>query len=126
MQKIKYLGKGKFGDIYEGPKGANAERFMYKIRSGEIRSAFYHDSIGSDIDLVWGNEKGGYVKIIKKHPEVLGKIQDIFDKSKVTSVSPNRVRLESDQYRSAISLNWYGEPKKWVLTSFDKTLPKTK
>lgn len=126
MQKTNYLGTGEFGDIYEGPKGAEAEVFMLENKSGEIRNAFYHESIGSDIDLVWGDEKGGYAKIVKKHPEVIGKIQDIFNRSKVTSISPNRVRLESDQYRSAISLNWYGKPKKWVLTSFDKTLPKTK
>ena len=51
MQNVNYLGTGEFGKIYEGPKGAAAEVFMLENKSGEIRNAFHHKSIGDDIDL---------------------------------------------------------------------------
>ena len=125
MQNIKYLGVGEFGEIYEGLKGAEAEDFMLKNKSGEIRNAFYYKSIGS-IDLFWGNENVGYAKIVRKHPEVLGKIQEILDQCDVISISPNRVKLSSKQFDASVSLNWYGKDKKWILTAYDKTLTITK
>jgi len=125
MKNIKYLGKGEFGDIYEGPKGKEAEDFMLKNKFGEIRNAFYYKSIGG-IDLFWGNENAGYAKIAKKHPEVLGKIQEILDGCDVVSISPNRIKLSSEQFDATISLNWYGKAKKWLITTYDKTLCETK
>ncbi len=125
MQNIKYLGVGEFGDIYEGPKGAGAEIFMLENKSGEIRNAFYYKSIGS-IDLFWGDENTGYAKIVKKHPEVIGKIQEILDQCDVVSISPNRIKLSSEQFDATVSLNWYGKAKKWLLTAYDKTLFETK
>jgi hypothetical protein len=76
MQKIKYLGKGEFGDVYEGPKGPAAEAFLFERKSGEIRNAFHHKVIGGSIDLFWGNKTVGYCKIVKKHPEVVGRVQE--------------------------------------------------
>lgn len=105
MQNIKYLGVGE---------------------SGEIRNAFHHNSVGSDIDLFWGNKNAGYAKIVSKHPEVIGKIQEILDKSKVYSISPNRIKLTSGKYNSVIGLNWLGKSKKWIITSYEEILPKTK
>lgn len=125
MQKNKYLGVGEFGGIYEGLKGAEAEAFILKNKSGEVRNAFYYKSIGG-IDLFWGDENVGYLKIMTKHPEVIGKIQDVLDESEVVSISPNRINLESKQFRSVIRLDWNGKVKNWLLTSFDKTLGKTK
>ncbi len=126
MQSVQYIGKGEFGDIYEGPKGAEAESFMLESKSGEVRNAFYHKSIGGDIDLFWGNKNAGYAKIVSKHPEVIGKIQEILDRSRVYSVSPNRIKLTSGKYNSIIGLSWFGKSKKWVITSYEDMLSETK
>ncbi len=98
MKNINYLGVGEFGKIYEGPKGSGAEVFMLENKSGEIINTFHHEAIGNNIDLFWGDEKAGYAKIVSKHPEVVGKIQEILNSSRVISVTSNRINLESDQF----------------------------
>jgi hypothetical protein len=42
---------------------------------------------------------------------------------RVVSRSDNRIRLESDTHFAAVSLNWRGDPKTWLLTAYEKKDP---
>ena len=66
---IKPIGKGVFGNIYDQFKGKFKEAisFLKQIKEGEAIAAIHHKDIG-DISIVWGNEKAGLEKILRKHP----------------------------------------------------------
>lgn len=123
---------GAFGKIYtefyHDAQGAIAK--LKSEKSGEAEAALHHPDIG-DIDLVWGEEgtsekkhEDGYglAKIIKKHPEVVDELQNIIREMKVNTKRSggNRTRLESLDHEAAVSLNWRGIEKKWLLTAYSK------
>ena len=58
--KIHPIAKGHFGNIYNQFKGRVKEAFelITKAKEGDLLGVFHRDSYG-DIDLVWGDEKGG-------------------------------------------------------------------
>ena len=120
--EIKPIGRGVFGDIYDQFKGKAkaAIDFLSRLHDGEAIGALHHKDVG-DISLVWGNEKAGLQKIIKKHPEVLGNIQDIIDGMHIVQTSENRIKLESDSHFAVISRDWKGEAHTpWLLTAYEK------
>ena len=59
-------------------------------------------------------------KILGKHTESFENIIDTFQKSKVISRSPNRIRLikEGGEDITMIRLDWNGKEKKWLLTQY--------
>ena len=67
-EEITPIGKGVFGNIYDQFKGKVKEAFAFlrKHKSGDMLGVFHRDEIG-DIDLVWGDKKGGLLHIISKH-----------------------------------------------------------
>ena len=113
---------GAFGTIYTQFKG-KAKEAIYWLKSkkeGEAAGALHHHSIG-DISLVWGDEKTGLAKIVKKHPEVLDNLQDIIDGMEIVQESDNRIKLESDTHFAVVSKEYKGEPReKWLLTAYEK------
>lgn len=118
----KSVGKGAFGEIYDGFKGKwkAAIEFLKKKQSGEAVAALHHHTIG-DISLVWGDKKMGLSKILTKHPEVVDNLQDIIDGMEVVLESENRIKLESPTHFAVISKEYLGEPReKWLLTAFEK------
>ena len=120
--EIKPIGRGVFGNIYDQFKGKAkaAIDFLSRLHDGEAIGALHHKDVG-DISLVWGNEKAGLQKIIKKHPEVLGNIQDIIDGMHIVQTSENRIKLESDSHFAVISRDWKGEAHTpWLLTAYEK------
>ncbi|WP_372473025.1 hypothetical protein AB4865_09495 [Capnocytophaga sp. ARDL2] len=127
FDSIEPVGKGAFGNIYDQFKGKvkQAIDFLLHKKEGEALSALNHKEVG-DIDLVWGKEGTGksngfgLAKIAKYHPEVLNNLQDILDDMVVVSRTENRIRLESKTHEAAISLEYYGENKKWLLTAYEK------
>lgn len=93
------------------------------MRDGEAVAALRHREVG-DIDLVWG-EPGtgpadgfGLAKIARLHPEVLDDLQGILDGLPVISRSDNRVRFSDGEHFAAVSLNFRGTEKVWLLTAF--------
>lgn len=105
-----------------------AVQALMELKDGDAVGALYHPDVG-DIDLIYGNEgtpeKGfidgyGLAKIAKKHPEVLGGLQEILSDMQVRKRSTNRVILESDTHKAAVSLNWLEREKKWLLSAYEK------
>lgn len=121
-EEIKPVGKGFFGDIYDQFRGKAKEaiNFLMSRKEGEAIGALYHKDIG-DIDLVWGNEKAGLMKIARKHPEMLEDLQSKLDAMDVVSSSDNRIILESPIDRAVVSKNVFDEKdKQWLLTAYEK------
>ena len=121
------IGEGDFGPIYNPFKGnaKGAVVQLSKIRNGEATAALHHKDIG-DIDIVWGNEGTGHsdgfglAKLLKYHPEVVDKLQEIIDEMSVVSRSENRINLESEKYKAGVRLTWNEKKKTWLLTLFEK------
>ncbi|GFE61920.1 JAB domain-containing protein [Geobacter sp. AOG2] len=123
-------GVSSFGPVWRDLKhdALRAVERLAKYRTGEAIAALHHPEVG-DIDLVWGKEGSlekeyedgfGFAKIRIKHPEVAGDLQNILDTTSVVSRGKNRIRLESDQHRAVVRLDWDGEGKQWLLTEFEK------
>ncbi len=121
---------GPFGEVLTQYRhnAKAAIRALMERKDGEAVGALYHPDVG-DIDLIYGSEgtpeKGfidgyGLAKIAKKHPEVLENLQDILDDMQVRKRSANRVILESESHKAAVSLNWLEREKKWLLSAYEK------
>ena len=121
-EEIKPIGKGVFGNIYDQLKGKakSAINFLRKIKSGEAVGALHHNEVG-DISLVWGNDKAGLKKILRKHPEVVGNLQEILNDMHIAVSSENRIVLESNTHKAVVS-KMLGEEKtpQWLLTAYEK------
>ena len=124
---------GPFGpvltDFHHNAQGAI--KALSEMKDGEAIGALHHPDIG-DIDLPWGVEgnpkkdyEGGYglAKIAAKHPEVIEHLQEILSSMKVNKKrsSPSRIRLESADHEAAVSLDWYGQKKTWLITEYEMT-----
>ncbi len=119
---IKPVGQGFFGNIYDQFRGRakDAIDFLMNRKEGEAIGALHHPQVG-DIDLVWGNDKAGLMKIAKKHPEMLDDLQGKVDNMEVISSSDNRIILESPTDRAVVSKNVFDEEgKQWLLTAYEK------
>ncbi len=68
VEKLKPIGKGSFGDVYNQFQGNAQEAFAFlkEKRSGDVLGVFRRDGVG-DIDVVWGDKGGGLSHIIDKH-----------------------------------------------------------
>ena len=120
---------GPFGPVFTGyegdPEGAIAR--LIAERAGEAVGVLAHPEVPDRIDIVWGdpgdgrpNTGYGLAKIALRHEEVLGDLQGRLSAAKVVSRSDNRIRLQSDRDDFAISRNWKGEPKTWLLTAYER------
>ena len=121
-QEPQPIGKGMFGNIYNQFKGKAKEaiNFLKKLGSGEAVAALHHKEVG-DISLVWGNDKAGLKKILRKHPEVVDNLQGILDGMHVVQSSENRIILESDTHKAVVSREFDGTPREqWLLTAYEK------
>lgn len=68
VEKLKPIGKGSFGDVYNQFQGNAQEAFAFlkEKRSGDVLGVFRRDGVGN-IDVVWGDKGGGLSHIIDKH-----------------------------------------------------------
>lgn len=68
VEKLKPIGKGAFGDVYNQFQGDAQEAFAFlkEKRSGDVLGVFRRDGVGN-IDVVWGDKGGGLSHIIDKH-----------------------------------------------------------
>ena len=113
---------GWFGPVYtqfEG-KANEAESYLRETTEGVAKGALTYPGI-EPIDLVWGDMKAGYMKIVIKHPEVVGKLQEILDGTTITSKSDNRIVFESDTHKMVVSRMKGSLPTdNWLLTAYEK------
>ncbi|AOG22566.1 PLxRFG domain-containing protein [Acidovorax sp. RAC01] len=120
---------GPFGPILTQYRGdaQGAIKALTELQDGEAVAALNHPDVG-DIDLVWGEEgtgnKDGFglAKLQKFHPEVLDDLQGFLStlaKDPKRS-GKNRVRLVSEGGEAAVSLDWKGDRKVWLLTAYEK------
>lgn len=120
-------GFGDFGPVFTQFKGdaQGAIKILSELQDGEAAGALHHKEIG-DIDLVWGNagtgksDGFGFAKLVKFHPEVVERLQEILDDMRIVKRSENRINLESATHKAAVRLTWNKEKKKWLLTAFEK------
>ena len=137
----KPIGKGVFGNIYDQFKGKVKEAFdfLMKQKSGDLLGVFHRDGVG-DIDLVWGDDKGGLKHIIKRHIEeqsdfkdvndVQQTIADVIKNGNVVKENQDKINFEHNGYRVSVRKNIRDskgnvvENKNWVVTAFDKSKPK--
>ncbi|EOC4999623.1 PBECR2 nuclease fold domain-containing protein, partial [Campylobacter upsaliensis] len=124
-----------YAEFYRDGKGAvekllkEAEDFKQRGEKGEFKGqvagAFYKEGLG-EIDLVWGeagsgkSDGFGLAKIVKYHPEVIDKLDDIIANTSIVKESDNRYHLENENYKLAIRKDFEGEKTNWLLTAFEK------
>ncbi len=111
-----------FGPVYtqfEG-KANEAEAHLRETTEGVAKGALVYPGV-APIDLVWGDMNAGYMKIVIKHPEVVGKLQDILSATTITSQSDNRIVFESDTHKMVVSRMKGQQPTdNWLLTAYEK------
>ena len=119
--KVKEIWEWEFGKIYEWVKWADAEQFLIQQKWGEVRWAYSYKN--EPVDLIRGEFDGkkGYwlKKIAEKHPEVIGKIQDLLDTLPLMELRGERIILWNNTSKVVLSLNRKGEEKRWIVTAFD-------
>ncbi|EAH7597457.1 hypothetical protein EOE16_05400, partial [Campylobacter upsaliensis] len=124
-----------YAEFYRDGKGAvekllkEAEDFKQRGEKGEFKGqvagAFYKEGLG-EIDLVWGeagsgkSDGFGLAKIVKYHPEVIDKLDNIIANTSIVKESDNRYHLENENYKLAIRKDFEGEKTNWLLTAFEK------
>ena len=93
-----------YGPVYtqfEG-KAVEAEAHLRETKEGVAKGVLIYPGV-APIDLVWGDMNAGYMKIVAKHPEVVGKLQDILSATTIKSQSDNRIVFESDTHKMVVS-----------------------
>ena len=111
-----------FGPVYtefQG-KGSEAEAYLREMCEGVAKGALTYPGM-TPIDLAWGDNKAGYMKIVIKHPEVVGRLQELLDQCKITNQSENRIILQSDTHKFIVSKMKGSTPTdNWLLTAYHK------
>lgn len=128
---------GPHGPVYRQFQGKpeDAIAWLKEQKNGEAIGALHHPAVG-DIDLLWGkagrpghpdDDGYGLAHIIAKHGNEfdIGKLQNILDDMAPVAkqARPDRMELESPKYHATVRLNWDGAAKRWLLTTFDRTVP---
>ena len=111
-----------FGTVYTGfeGRGNEAEALLKETCEGVVKGALTYPGL-SPIDLVWGDRKAGYMKILIKHPEVAGKLQELLNETTITNQSENRVVLESITHKFVVSKMKGSTPTdNWLLTAYEE------
>lgn len=131
------IGKGMFGNIYDQFRGRLKEAFdfLIKRKSGDLLGVFHRDGFG-DIDLVWGDKRGGAEHIIDKHvgegksfateEEAFTEIDRIIKTGKKDFENGDKVVFKDGNKIVTVRKNWRENGKKiadknWVLSAYDKT-----
>ena len=100
--------------------GNEAEAYLREMCEGVAKGTLTYPGI-SPIDLAWGNKKVGYMKIIAKHPEVVGKLQELLNQCEITNQSENRIVLESGTHKFIVSkMKGLTPTDNWLLTAYEK------
>ena len=129
------IGENSWGKIFQWVRGrvVEAANFLKKAQNGYLKGVFYRKELG-DIDLFWGNDKGGLAHIIDKHvikhsdfasvEDAVSVIDNVISTGEITTQPNGRIAFVKDGKRVVIERTLEGN---WVVTAFDETLkPKEK
>ena len=131
----KPIGKGVFGNIYDQFKGKIKEAldFIMEHKDGDLLGVFHRSDVG-DIDLVWGDDKGGFAHIINKHvgegksfanaEDAIRDIDNIIKNGDIDFENGDKIVFIKDGKKVTIRKNIREKGKKiadknWVLTAYD-------
>ena len=132
----KPIGVGVFGNIYDQFKGKAKEAFDFLVthQSGDLLGVFYREGFG-DIDLVWGDDGGGFKHILNKHigenrsfpsiEEAVNEIGNLISNGDQVFESVDKVVFRIETKLVTIRRNFRKDGKKiadqnWVLTAYDE------
>ena len=136
VEKLKPIGKGAFGDVYNQFQGNAQEAFAFlkEKRSGDILGVFRRDDVGN-IDVVWGDKGGGLSHIIDKHvgeeksfssvDEAAKVIDDIIKTGDKAFENGDKIVFKKGSKLVTIRKNVRENGKKiadknWILTAYDE------
>lgn len=120
------IGRGRFGNVYDVFRGKvrDAVNFLFKKRGGEAKGVFHRDELG-EIDLIWGDNKGGLQHIINKHvieqsdfdsvDAAIERISDIIGNGEIMDYD-DRILIVKDGYRVVLART---EDGRFILTAYD-------
>lgn len=126
---IKPTGNGQFGDEFDQFKGnaEDAAMFLVTKKGGVAKGVFHRDDVG-DIDLAWGNPRGGLEHIIEKHiityadfdsvESAMGQISDVIKDGKISLQRNGNYAVEKNGVRVILSKAQDGH---FVVTAYDNT-----
>lgn len=120
-----------FGVAYTGVKGKDAVDKLLKERQGHVKAAFHRKEIG-DIDLVWGDEKGGLAHVIQRRDymrsigtgnisgvDMVKKIPDIVENGEFGVDALGRISIAHEKYKVAVNLNFDGAKLNWIVSAME-------
>ena len=136
IEELKPIGIGVFGEIYDQFKGKAKEAFDFLIehQCGDLLGVFHRDEFG-DIDLVWGDDGGGFKHIFLKHigenksfqnTEVaVNEITNLINKGTMVFENIDKAVFQTGNKLVTIRKNFREKGKKiadknWVLTAYDE------
>lgn len=126
-QEPQPIGKNKWSNIYQWAKGKLKEAFQFlqDKQSGYLKGVFNHPEIG-EIDLIWGDNKGGLKHILQKHlieaddfnsiNDVIETIQRVISSGTITRQGTN-ISLDKDNNRVILAQSPEGT---WIVTGYPK------
>ena len=136
VEKLKPIGKGAFGDVYNQfqRNAQEAFAFLKEKRSGDVLGVFSRDGVG-DIDVVWGDKGGGLSHIIDKHvgegksflsvDEAAKVIDSIIKTGDKDFENGDKIVFKKESKLVTIRKNVRDKGKKiadknWILTAYDE------
>ena len=114
-----------FSDVDAGDWSAVVAR-LQAARDGEVPQALLHPDVPEGIDVVWGRPEGvgqqgfGLAKLVQVRPEIVAPLPDLIFGMRVVERSPDRITLQSQQYRAVVVRQFEGQRKTWLLTSYER------
>ncbi|MDR2625036.1 MAG: hypothetical protein LBC37_01740, partial [Zoogloeaceae bacterium] len=109
-----------FTEYRNDPEGAIKR--LLEEKTGEARAVVTREGLG-EIDLIYGNEKGGLRHIAENHPEILPRLPAILREGELKEIPGNRKRyLITDKTTpevAVIALDYNGSKKTWVVTAYE-------
>ncbi|MCL1883747.1 MAG: hypothetical protein FWF81_08355 [Defluviitaleaceae bacterium] len=114
-----------FGKEFIDVSGQAAIDRLIHEKCGHVKSAFYREGIGH-IDLLWGNDKYGLQKIIKRRnsegfdgESFLSEINNVIRNGRVKLQKNGRFLLSQGDKRVVISPHFDNQSKMFVFTAFE-------
>jgi hypothetical protein len=116
------------GPVVEGlqDRWREALDWMLRAGTGDIRGVLSHPDVPGRIDLIWGTEKGGLLHIARHHPEILRDLPERLSRMRKVFENNDYILLETpDSSETAvISKQFNFDPKSWLLTAYDRRIPR--